>query len=364
MSPIPLPTVSEPDRTMTSGRNVLWSNEEKSLIAQYYGRVPVQHLVDVLPWRTYGSIRKMALKMGTIPPHTRRYGRAQRKWTQQEDSIINETFTTSTTATLLSLLPERSWCAIKSRASMLGISGRPAYLRNRYAVNRAFFDDWSDIMSYVFGYWMADGHMGQHHNAHNVCFTCTDKGHLEMVRDLMESTHRIRHDDRRHYGRRVCYTLRINSDDLWRALYSIGGRPNKSHTATMPDIPGQYVRSFVRGLIDGDGTVRWALGAGQPKPDLRLCGTRSLLDGVARVLDNHVGVGYFQPTIAHATTYHIPYTGLRAKALAIWLYRDEDPALTRKAAIAREFRSWEPSPRSRHTQKALTPKLQAVLLGR
>ena len=51
-------------------------------------------------------------------------------------------------------------------------------------------------------------------------------------------------------------TLVINSKEIKRDLESLGIKPNKSYTVTMPKIPKQFMPDFIRGVIDGDGWVQ------------------------------------------------------------------------------------------------------------
>ena len=50
-------------------------------------------------------------------------------------------------------------------------------------------------------------------------------------------------------------TLIINSKEIKRDLEKLGVLANKSLTVPFPDVPKEFLSSFVRGVIDGDGWV-------------------------------------------------------------------------------------------------------------
>ncbi|MBM2834157.1 MAG: endonuclease [Candidatus Brocadiaceae bacterium] len=47
----------------------------------------------------------------------------------------------------------------------------------------------------------------------------------------------------------------INCDKLFEQLVKLGLTPNKSLSMKFPEIPDEYMRHFIRGCWDGDGTV-------------------------------------------------------------------------------------------------------------
>jgi hypothetical protein len=59
----------------------------------------------------------------------------------------------------------------------------------------------------------------------------------------------------------------------------------------------------------------------------------------------------------------VVYTGIRAKALAKWLYADTGIALERKARIARQFAEWEPSKFGWKSKAVLTSRMLDLLAG-
>jgi hypothetical protein len=225
-------------------------------------------------------------------------------------------------------------------------------------VNRQFFSTWNPDMAYVFGFWFADGWMSQPDKDLYITFTSADLEHLQIIQVLMESEHKI-------YSRvGKCYDLTIGSKQLWQDLYFLGGRPAKSLVAEMPLVPKEYLRHFMRGYVDGDGSVIWDISQ-RHRPYLSMVGGMKFLSQVAVLLDEETGVGIARVKVR--TNRHkapeLIYTGIKAKTLAKWLYSHAPLALERKAKIAHEFATWEPSKFGWWSQAVMTPKMQAILSG-
>lgn len=108
-----------------------------------------------------------------------------------------------------------------------------------------------------------------------------------------------------------------------------------------PVVPKEYLRHFIRGFVDGDGSLYWETSQNRRKPIIKMLGGALFLGQLSEVIDEETGVGVAEVRLYSYQTPAIAYPGIKAKVLARWLYRDGDIALERKTAIARELRSWE-----------------------
>ena len=123
-------------------------------------------------------------------------------------------------------------------------------------VNRSFFKKWSTEMSYVLGYFAADGTMiANNRGAHFIEFHSTDKQLIIMVRDILKSNHKVSIRSPRDDKHKVAYRLQVGSNEMFKDLLMLGFIPNKSLTITFPIIPEKFKKDFVRGYFDGDGCV-------------------------------------------------------------------------------------------------------------
>jgi hypothetical protein len=124
-------------------------------------------------------------------------------------------------------------------------SGRP----RKHKVNEDFFKAWTHKMAWVLGLFITDGCV--HH--HNQCITFSQKDEtvLRLVSNYMEADYVLS----KTYKTRNTPTLIINSKEIKKDLGNLGIHPNKSLTVPFPSVPEEFLPSFVRGVIDGDGWV-------------------------------------------------------------------------------------------------------------
>ena len=123
------------------------------------------------------------------------------------------------------------------------------YHSRRYDLNEKFFDSWSSTMAYVLGFWFADGYM-RTEKSYRIQFSSCDHDILEAIKLAMSSTHPIRKSKKDN-----TWELILFSKHLFKALQKRGGLRRKSRVVTFPKIPPRYLRDFIRGYFDGDGSV-------------------------------------------------------------------------------------------------------------
>ncbi|HEY6542391.1 MAG TPA: hypothetical protein VIZ18_15715 [Ktedonobacteraceae bacterium] len=222
--------------------------------------------------------------------------------------------------------------------------------------NRAFFSEWTPDMAYVLGFWFADGWMSQPGRDAFIVFVCKDLDHLQRIGQVMGAAQKI-------YARKDgCYQLSIGSKQMWSDLYRLGGIPAKSLVARVPYVPPGFMRHFVRGFGDGDGTLYWETSP-RRRPAMAMWGGVRFLEDIASVLDQETGVGVAAVRSYSGETPRIAYAGIKAKVLAKWLYAGAGLALERKALIARQFASWELSKFGWKSHAVTTPKMRRILDG-
>ncbi len=125
-------------------------------------------------------------------------------------------------------------------------------------------------------------------------------------------------------------------------LVALGGMPNKSNVIGFPMVPAEYLVHFVRGFVDGDGTLAW----NGDRPVLQIySGSKHLLEQMASAIEAQTGIPAANVD-PNRTLWYLKWSTIRAKCLAAWLYV-ENPGLVleRKAAIANAFIAWQPRKR-------------------
>lgn len=120
-------------------------------------------------------------------------------------------------------------------------------------VNHNFFSVWTSEMTYVLGYFCADGnlHRDKRSKGWRVHFSSNDRAHMETLRRVMESTHGF--TTRKKQPKLL--SLDIGSEKLAIDLLALGITERKSLTLQFPNVPQKYLNDFIRGYFDGDGTI-------------------------------------------------------------------------------------------------------------
>jgi hypothetical protein len=195
-------------------------------------------------------------------------------------------------------------------------------------------------MAYVLGYWWADGcmYIKPSTTAHEVKFASKDREHLDLIAGVIGETHHTRPVTKGS----DCYDMTFCSKEMYYDLLTLGGTPRKSYTTTMPPVPEKLLAHFIRGYVDGDGTLVW----NGDRPVIQLySASAEMLSGVGREIE--IATGIPAPNIvANRQLHYIKWSTTRAKCLAAWLYVENlGLALDRKAAIAVDFIHWQPKKR-------------------
>jgi len=124
--------------------------------------------------------------------------------------------------------------------------------RKHHVISTIFTDE-NDISFYLLGAYMTDGCISNIHRKVLFKITSKDKIWIENIRDLIVPNKKIY-----EHKSCICYELIVRDINSIRWLMSYGCLPNKSKTLELlKDIPKLYQRDFIRGVIDGDGSISY-----------------------------------------------------------------------------------------------------------
>jgi hypothetical protein len=135
-----------------------------------------------------------------------------------------------------------------------------------------FFDDINtEAKAYILGFVYADGCL--HRNSLTITLAEKDVDILEKIKLAMRSERTItKKYSRGGYGEnKVNYNLTITSHVLREGLLKQGITERKTETCTFPEIPDLYVRDFIRGYVDGDGSFGLYCSGGVARYNLSIC---------------------------------------------------------------------------------------------
>jgi len=128
--------------------------------------------------------------------------------------------------------------------------------RTRQGINVDFFKKWSAEMAYVLGYFAADGCMFINpRGSKYVSFTSCDYEILQKIRGMLGSNHKFGIKKRYNKNWNDVFTLQIGSKEMYQDLINRGFMPKKAFRFKLPPIPKKYMRHFIRGYFDGDGSI-------------------------------------------------------------------------------------------------------------
>jgi hypothetical protein len=145
--------------------------------------------------------------------------------------------------------------------------------------NEKFFLDWSDDLAWVLGLIWTDGHI----NGNTVSVCSKDLEMLERIASLTKTLYPPKPRKNKN-----AWDILMNSRNVCSFLRSLGLENNKTFTATFPKIPSQHRAAFVRGLIDGDGSVcLYNEGYATPRIQVFLCGASLIYQGYQEWLSEH-----------------------------------------------------------------------------
>jgi hypothetical protein len=197
-----------------------------------------------------------------------------------------------------------------------------------------FFKTWTPEMAYALGYWWADGNMLHATSGKQIGFTSKDGEHLERIARVIGVGRVTRKGG-------LYYELAIKRADMYDDLLLLGGVPRKSLIARWPAPSSEFLRPFVRGFIDGDGSLYWLSTTITTIPRLEANGTLDFIADMALAIQDATGIPA-PKCRRYGNIWKIVWTGMYAKCLAAWLYEDCILCLQRKRAVALTFFEWQP----------------------
>ncbi len=117
-------------------------------------------------------------------------------------------------------------------------------------VNENFFKTWSHEMAWVLGMFITDGNISKDNPT--ITFAQKDQKILKLIAKYMDADYVLG----KIYNTRTTPVLLIHSREIIKDLNKLGITKQKSLVVPFPNVPENYLHSFVRGIIDGDGWVQ------------------------------------------------------------------------------------------------------------
>ena len=208
----------------------------------------------------------------------------------------------------------------------------------KYSINTNFFKQWSDNMAYVFGYLYADGCIME--SRYRIKFSSNDQDLLINIRNILQSDYPILpylRKDRRFPN----FYIGVDSKKMYLDLQNLGLTPQKSKSMKLPYIPQEYIPHFLRGYLDGDGSIYYD----KPTPlsNIRLntsfwCGSYAFLDELGRSISEFLEIKH-QRVISWSkrNAYYIRYSTKDSLKFLEYIYQNSVP----ETRLERKFRKYK-----------------------
>lgn len=203
------------------------------------------------------------------------------------------------------------------------------FVINKDTVDANYFKIWSSEMAYILGFIFADGNINWRPEKSYWALTITsaekDKEHLEKIRLKMKSTKKLRYSKNTK-----SYRLIINNKTLCIDLMKLGVIPRKSLTVQFPSkVPKKFLSHFIRGIVDGDGNVRYVKRERSPYFEITIAsGSKRFLTKLSREIFK-IGISR-RVRKTNKNVFILQYSCKRGLNLAKWIYKDSNLFLDRK----------------------------------
>lgn len=220
----------------------------------------------------------------------------------------------------------------------------------KYSLDERFFEKYADAVMgpcvvYWLGFIVADGNV--YSNSEQRVYALTielgeeDKEHLIKIREALSSNAIITTSIRKGGFRAgklwkdsIESKIVFHSKYLTNTLMHLGIMPAKSKIITFPPklIDNQFINSFVRGYLDGDGSISFK------KNTLRVnfYGTFLFLETLSKIIHEKTAVSLHKP-FKNRTIFNLEYNGAEAQQIIKWIYQEQSPSLQRKYELIKKY---------------------------
>lgn len=166
-------------------------------------------------------------------------------WTKKEIELLKNFYPTERIK-LREIFPNRSLSSIYHKANKIRLSRivKP----QKHFKNEKFFDSWSKEMAYVLGWVWSDGNIDQSRRSLRIQIQSGDSYILKEIKKAISSDAPIKIKDN-------AAGLSIHSRIIAKSLIKLGCKVGDSLHNEFPNVPKSYFFDFLRGYLDGDGSV-------------------------------------------------------------------------------------------------------------
>ncbi|MDI6840675.1 MAG: LAGLIDADG family homing endonuclease [bacterium] len=191
-----------------------------------------------------------------------------------------------------------------------------------YEINEKFFKEWSSASAWVLGLLFTDGCVSLYGSGnYEVTLASIDYSLLLKVKNLMKSTHPIIRPNKNQPN---LYMFRFARDEIINDLIKLGMVQHKSLILKFPQIPQQFLRHFIRGCWDGDGTVFLEKGANKGLRTSYTSGSKEFIYTMEQLLQTEAGLSK-QKIYRRGKSFYFKYGHTDSVKLFHYFYGNVSP---------------------------------------
>jgi hypothetical protein len=171
---------------------------------------------------------------------------------------------------------DRSFKSILSRAKLLRLKRGYRYYKKPYNVSVFNDKSWNRGLAYFVGIIATDGHVSKLPKRYVVLELC-DKDVIDKVTKFTSYEGNVLEKWDGNPNHSKSYYVRFCGNEVWSLLRNLGIDNKKSYTLVFPSIPEAFVFDFLRGVIDGDGSISIDR---KGNPRVEISGTKEFINGL------------------------------------------------------------------------------------
>ena len=224
--------------------------------------------------------------------------------------------------------------SINALAKRKGIV-RPIGFLNKIPFDYCFFDNIdSEEKAYILGFLYADGHVSD--KEIKISIKDIDIDILEKIKISLNGDFNIRKNFiSNSFGNCKIVTISFSNSHTINSLRNIGVSKNKTVECRFPDIKKPFLKDFIRGYMDGDGSFsRYTSNDGYTKYSVSFQGTHEFLEGLKEsIISNNffVNQNFSKRFDTENCCYSLSMSGKNnVMDFLDWLYSDSKIYLNRK----------------------------------
>lgn len=226
----------------------------------------------------------------------------------------------------------------------------------KYSMDKDFFKNIdTEEKAYILGLLFADGSHEGTIGRVSVILKAEDDLLLSRINSILKNTCPLRYVCRKTpKGKENTYcALDFHDRDVSSDLLKLGLIPNKTYNMSVPNIPQNLIKHFIRGFWDGDGNIYLA----PQKNNFRgmsvaATSNRTFCEQLQKIIEQETGL-IFSVRKAHSDNENIGQISLSNKSVRLfldYLYQDATIYMTRKYNKYLEIIEWQDHMQKRGTQ--------------